>query len=44
MDLMLQVLYEDFVRCMKLAGCRTIKDVSKASLGVVRNDGPLARL
>ncbi|EAS32143.3 (S)-2-hydroxy-acid oxidase [Coccidioides immitis RS] len=44
MDLMLQVLYDDFVRCMKLAGCQTIKDITKASLGVVRHDGPLARL
>lgn len=41
---MLDMLYSDFRRCMQLCGCRTIADISTASLGVVRPDGPLARL
>ena len=41
---MLDLLHTEFKRCMQLAGCRTIKDITKASLGRVRSDGPLARL
>ena len=41
---MLDMLYTDFRRCMQLCGCRTIADISTASLGIVRKDGPLARL
>jgi (S)-2-hydroxy-acid oxidase len=41
---MLNMLYNDFRRCMQLCGCKTVADISKASLGVVRADGPLARL
>lgn len=41
---MLNILYDEFKRTMQLTGCRTIADISKASLGIVRADGPLARL
>ncbi|OAL49783.1 (S)-2-hydroxy-acid oxidase [Pyrenochaeta sp. DS3sAY3a] len=41
---MLDVLYTEFRRCMQLTGCKSIADISKASLGIVRSDGPLARL
>lgn len=41
---MLDMLYAEFRRCMQLCGCRTIADISTASLGVIRKDGPLARL
>ncbi|CAI6328475.1 unnamed protein product [Periconia digitata] len=40
----LDILYEEFRRCMQLTGCNSVSDISKASLGVVRSDGPLARL
>lgn len=41
---MLNVLYDDFKRCMQLAGCSSLADISKDCLGVIRSDGPLARL
>ncbi|KAH8422287.1 alpha-hydroxy acid oxidase [Aspergillus melleus] len=40
----LDILYDEFKRCMQLTGCRTLADVSTASIGVLRSDGPLARL
>lgn len=43
-DLMLNIMREEFKRCMQLTGCKTIADISKASLGIARIDGPLARL
>ncbi|KXT16695.1 hypothetical protein AC579_5229 [Pseudocercospora musae] len=43
-DLMLETLYNEFKRCMQLTGCNSVKDITKACLGVVRSDGPLARL
>ncbi|KAL1965438.1 hypothetical protein VTN77DRAFT_5694 [Rasamsonia byssochlamydoides] len=43
-DLMLNILHDEFKRTMQLTGCRNIADISKASLGIVRADGPLARL
>lgn len=43
-ELMLETLRAEFKRCMQLTGCKTIKDITKASLGIVRADGPLARL
>lgn len=43
-ELMLDILHTEFKRCMQLAGCNTVKDITRASLGVVRKDGPLARL
>ncbi|KAJ5008225.1 hypothetical protein K4K48_006402 [Colletotrichum sp. SAR 10_66] len=41
---MLDILYDDFLRCMQLAGCKNVSEITKASLGVARWDGPLARL
>lgn len=43
-DLMLDTLYNEFKRCMQLTGCNSVKDITKACLGIVRSDGPLARL
>jgi len=43
-DLMLDIYYNEFKRCMQLTGCNSVKDITKACLGVVRPDGPLARL
>ncbi|KAK6084438.1 (S)-2-hydroxy-acid oxidase [Seiridium cupressi] len=40
----LNILYGEFKRCMQLTGCNTIADITRASIGVVRRDGPLARL
>ncbi|GME60739.1 (S)-2-hydroxy-acid oxidase [Neofusicoccum parvum] len=43
-DKMLDILYEDFKRCMQLTGCTSVSDISKDCLGIFRSDGPLARL
>ncbi|KAI5356540.1 Putative FMN-dependent dehydrogenase, FMN-dependent alpha-hydroxy acid dehydrogenase, active [Septoria linicola] len=43
-ELMLDTLHTEFERCMQLTGCNSVKDITRASLGVVRSDGPLARL
>jgi len=43
-DIMLDTYYNEFKRCMQLAGCNSVKDITKACLGIVRSDGPLARL
>ncbi|KAK0973489.1 hypothetical protein LTS01_014555 [Friedmanniomyces endolithicus] len=43
-DLMLDTFYNEFKRCMQLTGCNSVTDITKACLGVVRSDGPLARL
>jgi len=40
----LDIFYDEFRRCMMLTGCTSVADISKASLGIVRADGPLARL
>ncbi|CAJ0552399.1 Ff.00g063780.m01.CDS01 [Fusarium sp. VM40] len=40
----LDILYSEFRRCMQLCGCKSIADITRASLGVVKVDGPLARL
>ncbi|KAI9933457.1 hypothetical protein ASPWEDRAFT_115425 [Aspergillus wentii DTO 134E9] len=42
--LMLDILYNEFKRCMQLTGCQSISDITPACLGIVRADGPLARL
>ena len=41
---MLETFYNEFRRCMQLTGCKSVKDITKACLGVVRLDGPLSRL
>ncbi|KAK4626364.1 Oxidase FUB9 [Fulvia fulva] len=43
-ELMLDTFRTEFKRCMQLTGCNSVKDITKACLGVVRSDGPLARL
>ncbi|KAJ5713418.1 uncharacterized protein N7483_010599 [Penicillium malachiteum] len=43
-ELMLDILYHEFKRCMQLAGCKSISEISTLSLGISRLDGPLARL
>ncbi|KAJ5313570.1 uncharacterized protein N7443_000454 [Penicillium atrosanguineum] len=43
-ELMLDILYREFQRCMQLTGCKSISEISPSSLGIVRSDGPLARL
>ncbi|KAF2773480.1 glycolate oxidase [Teratosphaeria nubilosa] len=40
----LATFYNEFKRCMQLTGCVSVKDITKACVGVVRSDGPLARL
>lgn len=40
----LDVLYDEFKRVMQLAGCKSVAEISKASIGIARPDGPLARL
>jgi (S)-2-hydroxy-acid oxidase len=40
----LDILYDEFRRCMMLTGCKEVADISKASIGIARPDGPLARL
>jgi (S)-2-hydroxy-acid oxidase len=41
---MLKILFEDFKRCMQLTGCRSISEISLASVAMVNANGPLARL
>ncbi|KAK6439198.1 hypothetical protein LTR95_004600 [Oleoguttula sp. CCFEE 5521] len=43
-EIMLETLRVEFKRCMQLTGCNSVKDITKACLGVYRVDGPLARL
>ncbi|TVY54236.1 Oxidase FUB9, partial [Lachnellula suecica] len=40
----LDILYDEFRRCMMLTGCNSVADITKAKIGLVRPDGPLARL
>ncbi|PBP27583.1 (S)-2-hydroxy-acid oxidase [Diplocarpon rosae] len=39
-----EILHDEFRRCMMLTGCKTVAEISRASLGTVRADGPLGRL
>lgn len=41
---MLETMHSEFRRCMQLTGCRTVKDISKASLARINADGVLKRL
>ena len=38
---MLNTMHDELRRCMQLTGCRTVKDITKASLGRVNADGLL---
>lgn len=40
----LDILYDEFKRCMMLAGLKEVSEISTAALGIARPDGPLARL
>lgn len=41
---MLEILYEDFRRCMALCGCRTVKDINRSRLARLSLDGILQPL
>ena len=43
-ELMLDTLHAELKRCMQLCGVVSIKGITKDCIGVVRRDGPLARL
>lgn len=43
-ELMLETFHQEFKRCMQLCGCNKISDINKACLGVLKPDGPMARL
>jgi len=43
-NLMLDILHNEFRRCMQLMGCNSVKDISKASLARMNADGVLKRL
>lgn len=43
-DLMLEIMHNEFRRCMQLTGCRTVKDITKACLAKINADGMLKRL
>ena len=43
-ELMLETFRLEFKRCMQLCGCKSVKDITKACIGVVKRNGPLARL
>ncbi|KAJ5690369.1 oxidoreductase [Penicillium macrosclerotiorum] len=43
-QLMLDILYQEFKRCMQLAGCKSISEITLSSLGRIRSNGPLERL
>lgn len=40
----LDILHDEFRRCMLLCGCNSISDITPSSLGIVSRDGPLAKL
>ena len=41
---MLDILQEEFMRCMSLCGCRTVKDIDRSCLARINADGILAKL
>jgi (S)-2-hydroxy-acid oxidase len=41
---MLDLLKEEFLRCMSLCGCRTIRDINRLCLARINADGVLAKL
>ncbi|KAH0614460.1 uncharacterized protein H6S33_000096 [Morchella sextelata] len=43
-ELALKLLYEEFRLCMGLAGCKSVKEISRDHLIRVKTDGTLARL
>ncbi|KAI0439936.1 hypothetical protein F4803DRAFT_20115 [Xylaria telfairii] len=43
-DKLLNILYEEFRRCMMLAGCKNVSEISIASLAIAGQGKPLTRL
>lgn len=43
-ELMIDILYQEFRRCMQLAGCRTIADITPDRLARIGSDGSMSRL
>ncbi|KAL7655631.1 hypothetical protein ACMYSQ_007575 [Aspergillus niger] len=43
-DLAVKILYDEFCRTMKLAGCRTIADITPEHLAILETNGLLAKL
>jgi (S)-2-hydroxy-acid oxidase len=41
---MLDILQEDFRRCMALCGCKTVSDINRSCLARINADGVLAKL
>ena len=41
---MLQIMHDEFRRCMQLTGCVTVKDITKAALARINADGILKRI
>ncbi|KAK7414253.1 hypothetical protein QQX98_006850 [Neonectria punicea] len=42
--LALDILYDEFITCMALAGTRTVADISRAHLSILQPDGLLSKL
>ncbi|KAF4126442.1 (S)-2-hydroxy-acid oxidase [Geosmithia morbida] len=42
--LALDILYDEFITCMALAGCRSVADITKGHLALLQPDGVLAKL
>ena len=41
---MLEIMHDEFRRCMQLTGCRTVKDITTASLARIDADGVPRRM
>jgi (S)-2-hydroxy-acid oxidase len=41
---MLEILQEEFRRCMCLCGCKSVKDIKRSCLARINADGVLAKL
>lgn len=43
-ELALNILYDEFKKCMQLMGCKTVGDIKRSHLGVIDSSGFLAAL
>jgi (S)-2-hydroxy-acid oxidase len=43
-DRMLDILHEEFKRCMQLMGCNSVQEITKACLGRKGADGAYSKL
>jgi (S)-2-hydroxy-acid oxidase len=41
---MLEILRDEFMRCMSLCGCKTVQDINRSCLARINADGILAKL